>query len=146
MAKMNLDKLQTEAQRLVLLLEDRHPGLMTWSDFFHETLDAIRYEIDGIESCVPAVREKAIAAGETGPLPLNQRMFDLVRYMRSELHTAGLITDDEYAELAQEHSAVKRLEDYDVAVARIVLTHEQKLNAAISAITSRFPKAPEEHI
>lgn len=46
----------------------------------------------------------------------NQRLWDLVRYQRSELHTVGLITDDEYAELAQDHPAVKRLEDYDVVV------------------------------
>lgn len=43
----------------------------------------------------------------------NQRMWDLVRYMRSELHTANLITDVEYALLAEDHAAVKRLEDYD---------------------------------
>jgi hypothetical protein len=43
----------------------------------------------------------------------NQRQWDLIRYQRSELHTAGLITDDEYAELAKDHAAVQRLEDYD---------------------------------
>ena len=43
----------------------------------------------------------------------NQRLFDLVRYMRAELLTAELISYDEYYELAVEHAAVARLEDYD---------------------------------
>lgn len=42
-----------------------------------------------------------------------QRLWDLVRHQRSELLDVGLITEDEYAELAQDHSAVKRLEDLD---------------------------------
>lgn len=33
--------------------------------------------------------------------------------------TDGLTTDDEYAELAQDHAAVKRLEDYDAAIAAV---------------------------
>lgn len=49
----------------------------------------------------------------------HQRMWDLIRYQRQELHTAGLITDDEYGELAQDHPAVKRLEDYDKLAARL---------------------------
>ena len=55
----------------------------------------------------------------------NQRLFDIVRYMRAEIHNAELITDDEYAELAMEHSAVDRLEDYDELRARL-----NKLEAA----------------
>lgn len=152
MAKMNFDQLQTDAQRLVSMLEDRHPGLHTWCLMLIEVLNDIRYDIDGIESCIPAVRQRAIENGEEpAPLmpstpPLNQRLFDLVRYMRTELHVAGLITDDEYAALAQEHAAVARLEDYDAAIAKIVLTKEMKMQEVISTITSRFPKAPEEHI
>lgn len=42
-----------------------------------------------------------------------QRLWDLVRYMRSELHVKQAITDDEYAELAQDHAAVARLEQDD---------------------------------
>jgi hypothetical protein len=61
----------------------------------------------------------ALAAPEATETLLNQRLFDLVRYKRSELHEDGLITDEEYATLAQEHGAVKRLEDYDAALAAI---------------------------
>jgi hypothetical protein len=43
----------------------------------------------------------------------NQRLRDLVRYQRCELHVAGLISEDEYASLAQDHGAVARLESYD---------------------------------
>ena len=49
----------------------------------------------------------------------NQRLFDLVRYMRSELHDAELITDEEYVMLASEHASVQRLEDYDALRAKL---------------------------
>jgi hypothetical protein len=42
-----------------------------------------------------------------------QRLWDLVRHQRSSLHLAELITDDEYARLAQDHAAVSRLENWD---------------------------------
>lgn len=54
----------------------------------------------------------------------NVRLFDLVRYMRSELHQASLITDEEYSwlcngcEMANSPQggspSPRRLEDYDV--------------------------------
>jgi hypothetical protein len=51
----------------------------------------------------------------------NVRLFDLVRFMRSELHEADLITDREYGWLCAEAPMAKgqgspsprRLEDYD---------------------------------
>ncbi len=51
----------------------------------------------------------------------NVRLFDLVRFMRSELHEAELITDEEYAWLCmgcamakgQGSPSPRRLEDYD---------------------------------
>ena len=49
----------------------------------------------------------------------NQREQDLIRYCRSDLHDANLITDDEYVELAKKHDAVKRLEDYDALRAEL---------------------------
>lgn len=45
----------------------------------------------------------------------NQRLCDLVRHQRMELHEAGLISDEEYSELAKDHPAVERLEQYDAA-------------------------------
>lgn len=45
----------------------------------------------------------------------NQRLFDLVRQARHELHMAELITDTEFAALATEPGAVSRLEDYDAS-------------------------------
>ena len=39
--KVNLDELQVEAQRLVKLLEDRQPGLMTWHMMYHRTVQSI---------------------------------------------------------------------------------------------------------
>jgi hypothetical protein len=46
-----------------------------------------------------------------------QRMWDLIRYKRQELHTDNLISNEEYAALAEDHVAVKRLENYDKLVA-----------------------------
>ncbi len=43
----------------------------------------------------------------------HQRLLDLVRQQRIELHDANLITDREYADLAQVDGAVVRLESYD---------------------------------
>jgi hypothetical protein len=41
-----------------------------------------------------------------------QRLWDLVRYQRHELHQAGLITDDEFAELTEDIASIARLEYY----------------------------------
>lgn len=43
----------------------------------------------------------------------NQRLFDLVRQQRAELHDAELINDAEYAALAMATGSVQRLETYD---------------------------------
>lgn len=43
----------------------------------------------------------------------NQRLADLVRYQRMELHQTGLITNEEYAEIIQNPGAVNRLGGYD---------------------------------
>lgn len=42
-----------------------------------------------------------------------QRLFDLVRQQRMELHESGLISDKEYADLAMAKGSVERLETYD---------------------------------
>jgi hypothetical protein len=52
-------------------------------------------------------------ARESGVGLPEQRMWDLVRYMRGQLHTDGLITDEEFALLVVDHPAVARLEGYD---------------------------------
>jgi len=44
---------------------------------------------------------------------IDQRLWDLVRHQRAELHDEDLITDEEYAALAFDHGAVGRLESYD---------------------------------
>ena len=54
------------------------------------------------------------------------RLLDLVRYQRQELHEAGLITDEEYAELARVGSeSARRLEDYDDLRASLKVKDEQ---------------------
>lgn len=49
----------------------------------------------------------------------DQRLLDLVRQQRMELHEVGLITDREYADLASDSGAVARLETYDQMRAQI---------------------------
>lgn len=56
--------------------------------------------------------EAELAAAERTAVRL-ERMSDLVRYKRAELHNDGLISDEEYAEICQDHAAVARLEGYD---------------------------------
>jgi hypothetical protein len=38
---MNLDELQTEIEKLSLLLRDRQPGLFTWNGFLKERLENV---------------------------------------------------------------------------------------------------------
>ena len=47
-----------------------------------------------------------------------QRLHDLVRHQRGALYDAELITNEEYAALAEDHGAVARLEGYDALRAR----------------------------
>ena len=49
-----------------------------------------------------------------------QRLRDLVRYCRHQLHEEGLISDDEFTDLlANTPGAVARLEGYDKAIAKL---------------------------
>lgn len=63
--------------------------------------------------------EKQLAS----PTPWSQlhaRLWDLVRYVRGELHREGLITDEELAALVQIGSdSARRLENYDALRARV---------------------------
>jgi len=43
----------------------------------------------------------------------HQRLWDIVRFFRSEALNKKLVTMHEYAELAKDHAAVARLEEYD---------------------------------
>lgn len=79
----------------------------------------LRDKMEKLERERDEAREKLSACA----INTNVRLFDLVRYMRSELHEAQLITDKEYfwlcAESEMAHSpkggspSPRRLEDYD---------------------------------
>lgn len=68
-----------------------------------------------------ALATSSALCAKTKPEKINVRLFDLVRYMRAELHEAELITDSEYGWLCSEASLAtgagspspRRLEDYD---------------------------------
>lgn len=69
--------------------------------------------LDPLRAVVREAVEKALA--EPRPeAPLNQRLYDLVRYQRHALHDSGLLTDEEFASLVLSGaSSARRLEDYD---------------------------------
>ena len=56
-----------------------------------------------------------------------ERLTDLVRYQRAELHDEGLITNAEYARLAQIKGSPARLEGYDA-----VRYEADRLRAAVT--------------
>lgn len=49
---MNLNELQTEVEKLLALLKDRHPELMVWNIFLNDRLKSIQKMIEsaGISS------------------------------------------------------------------------------------------------
>lgn len=69
----------------------------------------------------------------------NTRLFDLVRFMRSELHEADLITDEEYGWLCHGCDMAKgsgspsprRLEDYDEVRAKM-----KRMESALKSIVT----------
>lgn len=79
-------------------------------------------------------------SNNTSPENINKRLFDLVRYMRSDLHKTGLITDDEFAFLIYECPLAQgqgspsriRLEDYDeIAAETRIAELEESLKDAV---------------
>jgi hypothetical protein len=96
--------------------------------------DALRNEFDRREEVVNRLRSQLTAQREAHerdvgelrakqPINSHRRLFDLVRFMRSELHEADLIDADEYAWLCSHEfkedkgkpgsPSPRRLEDYD---------------------------------
>lgn len=82
----------------------------------------------------------------------HKRLFDLVRYARSPLHDAGLVTDEEYAWLCLAEStgdgspSARRLEDYDelkrkLADAKAAIV-SLDIAAEFTAECARFDKLP----
>jgi hypothetical protein len=69
----------------------------------------------------------------------DQRLRDLVRHQRGPLHGAGLITDEEYAALAEDHGAVARLEGYDALRAAAAET-PRHLRVALSNAQRAFER------
>jgi hypothetical protein len=83
-------------------------------------------------------------AGESVPasLPLNQRLFDLVRYCRAELHQQDLITDEEYTLLLagpDGKCSVSNLESYDDIRAKLTT-----LRAALDALVCECEKPSDD--
>jgi hypothetical protein len=80
---------------------------------------------------------------------INERLFDLVRYMRVELHEEGLITDREYAWLASEappsigleSPSPRRLENYDEMQA--ALDHTRYALRNVAEIADKGAADPE---
>jgi len=59
----------------------------------------------------------------------NERLLDLVRYMRFPLYEAGVITDEEYAALVADSESgqrVARIEEWDTLRKRLEAQHEKQ--------------------
>jgi hypothetical protein len=84
------------------------------------------------EVCVCIYAQEVASTGEpitkNSVTAMSQRVWDLLRYQRMELHNANLITNEEYAALAFDHPAVARLETYD------------ELRAELARLTAQEPK------
>ena len=87
----------------------------TWAQHYLQEVNALR------ASLAAATKERDEAKAKQ-PINTHKRLFDLVRFMRSELLEADLLTDNEYAWLYQHTFAddpkqgspsLRRLEDYD---------------------------------
>lgn len=77
-------------------------------------LNAERDGCNQLKAELERVRRERDELAKTVPLPANySRLLDLVRYQRSELLQAELITEDEYAALLAVPMSPRRLESYD---------------------------------
>ena len=102
--------------------EDEGPDVVTCPGCgigFDNNPEQIRDEL--CHKCGRVEAEARVNALETQPLVKNgDRLLDLVRHQRSELHEAGLITDEEYVELCNVGSeSARRLEEYDAVRAEL---------------------------
>ncbi len=80
----------------------------------------------GNEHCPDcATRDKQIA----DLTATNQRLADLVRYKRHDLHNEDLISNEEYAEIVANQGAVNRLEGYDTAKAKFKAERDQLITS-----------------
>jgi len=64
--KMNLENLKRACERMVSLLSDPQPGLISWHAIFHQAADDIRFELDGSQSCVREVQKRALQGTAEG--------------------------------------------------------------------------------
>lgn len=79
-----------------------------------------------------------------GKIKCDERLLDLVRYQRQELHQAELITDEEYIQLLQEEGSRKRLESYDELRERLT-TLEANCKNLLDAAQSAHKELNEIH-
>lgn len=77
--------------------------------------------------------EVAFAEGRNQEHALLRRMTDLVRHQRGTLFSEGLITPEEYAEVAFSYGSVARLETYDGVIQRL-----DEVEAQLAAATQQI--------
>jgi hypothetical protein len=91
-------------------------------EYWAELLQDVAPVATGLPGTVASWEQRPSAEFIVAPVetaPLNQRGWDLLRQMRHKLHEENLISDEEYAELVAIPGSVKRLEDYDKAIAKL---------------------------
>ena len=95
---------------IVEALREERAALQSEAQWTGEQLAGVRAERDALREELERMKADA---------KLNQRLYDLVRQMRAELHNEGLIDREEYARFASAKGGVQRLEDYDAIRARM---------------------------
>lgn len=95
-------------------------GVQARRSALEQALESVKFHA---EKSAARVEEIATAKNLKLPIATDARQFDLVRYMRSQLHEAELISDEEYAWLCSEaplatapeggSPSPRRLESYD---------------------------------
>jgi len=137
--------------RLWLHFCETHSMVLTASeesDIRHAANEEAEASIRTLERELAAAKAECERLRAKQPIATDLRQFDLVRFMRQELHAANLITDEEYGWLCMEapmargngSPSARRLESYDrlnAELARIRAELSQR-GIMIAALNSRI--------
>ncbi len=101
-------RLRDTRNRLLKEVNDLRNGMELGQENCDALYNDLREERDEYKGRFETALEGKRAAEQEA-----QRLRDLVRHQRSDLHIANLITDEEYVALVSDHGAVARLNSYN---------------------------------
>lgn len=146
-AERERDRLRAKLASLDLLAAQTQTAFAAWHAAFGTTqLSHAIAERDQLRAEVERLTKKQ-------PINTHVRLFDLVRFMRTELHAADLITNDEYAWLCQHtfpgdpkagSPSPRRLEDYDDLRAQLAAARPIEIVENVAGNIERFTPTQEQ--